>query len=51
MKKDKPSKEKEPAKKPREEKYDPKLAVTGSFLDVMKAAAKHADTKKDEKKP
>jgi hypothetical protein len=51
MKKAKAPKEKEPAKKPRKENYDSKLGVTGSFFDVMKAAAKHADTKKDEKKP
>jgi len=24
-------------------KYDEKLAVNGSFLDIMKAAVKHAD--------
>ena len=39
-------------KKPRPEKYDDKLAVSGSFLDVMKAAAKNANdknVKKEEK--
>ncbi|HTC00163.1 MAG TPA: hypothetical protein VK705_05725 [Ferruginibacter sp.] len=29
-------------KKERPAKYDEKLAVNGSFLDIMKAAAKHA---------
>lgn len=31
--------------------YDEKLAVSGSFLDVMKAAGKHANTKSAPKKP
>lgn len=31
--------------KKRADKYDEKLAVTGSFIDVMKAAAKNANDK------
>jgi hypothetical protein len=38
-------------KKPRPEKYDDKLAVSGSFLDVMKAAGKHANKGSEPKKP
>ena len=37
-------------KKTRPEKYEDKLAVSGSFLDVMKAAAKDADKKSEVKK-
>ena len=51
MKKAKPTNKKEPAKKARTDKYDPKLAVTGSFLDIMKAAAKDANGKNEPKKP
>jgi hypothetical protein len=29
-------------------KYDPKLVVKGSFLDLIKASVKHADKKKAE---
>lgn len=36
-------------KKERASNYNEKLAVTGSFLDLMKAAAKHANTDKKEK--
>ena len=32
-------------KSKRAKKYDDKLAVNGSFLDVVKAAAKNANTK------
>ncbi len=42
---------KEKPKKPREEKYDDKLGVAGSFLDIMKAAAKDATGKSKPKKP
>lgn len=31
-------------------KYEEKLAVTGSFMDIMKAAVKNADSKTPEKK-
>lgn len=37
-------------KKPRPEKYDEKLTVTGSFKDLMKAAVKHAENKSAPKK-
>jgi len=37
--------------KPRAKKYDEKLAVSGSFLDVMKAAAKHANNASNSSKP
>lgn len=37
-------------KKERASKYDEKLAVNGSFLDVIKASVKHANTS-DKKKP
>jgi len=33
-------------KKLRPSKYEDKLAVKGSFLDIMKAAAKNANNKK-----
>ena len=33
------------AKKPGRGKYDEKLAVNGTFLDIMKAAAKNANDK------
>jgi len=36
-------------KKPRANKYDEKLEVSGSFLDVMKAAAKNANNKSGKK--
>ena len=39
-----------PKKKPISEKYDDKLAVSGSFLDIIKASAKHADNKAVKKK-
>ncbi|HEY5368793.1 MAG TPA: hypothetical protein VIJ75_07360 [Hanamia sp.] len=35
--------------KKRSDKYNEKLAVTGSFLDVMKAAAKNANNKSAKK--
>ena len=38
---------KKPLKNKRAKKYDEKLAVSGSFLDVVKAAAKNANKKKD----
>ena len=45
-------KEKKPKKdKPRGGKYEDKLAVNGSFLDIMKASVKHADSKAVKKKP
>jgi hypothetical protein len=37
------------SKKSRANKYDEKLAVTGSFLDVVKAAAKNANKKSSKK--
>ena len=40
-------KEKKPKK---EKKLPPKQVVTGSFLDIMKASAKHAETKAAKKK-
>ena len=40
---------KKPAKSKRAKKYDEKIAVNGSFLDIMKASAKHANSKS--KKP
>ena len=40
---------KKPApKKPRAKKYDGKLAVKGSFLDIIKASVKDADKKKEQ---
>lgn len=36
--------------KPKRGKYDEKLAVKGSFLDIMKAAAKNANDKSAPKK-
>jgi hypothetical protein len=39
------------SKKPREEKYEEKVIVTGSFLDIMKAASKDATNKSAPKKP
>lgn len=36
---------KDKAKKPRPTNYDDKLAVNGSFLDIMKAAVKDANNK------
>ena len=38
-------------KKPRATEYDKKLAVKGSFIEIMKAAAKHADNNSTNKKP
>jgi hypothetical protein len=38
-------------KKERPPKYDEKLAVKGSFLDIMKAAGKDANSKSVKKKP
>ncbi len=46
MKKENPKKD-----KPRAGKYEDKLAVKGSFLDIMKASVKHADSKAVKKKP
>jgi hypothetical protein len=37
-------------KKKRATKYDEKLAVNGSFLDIMKAAVKNAESKSTKKK-
>ena len=46
------AKEKKTApKKPRAKKYDDKTVVSGSFLDIMKAAAKDANAKKEAPKP
>jgi len=44
------AKAKKPIKSKRAKKYDEKLAVSGSFLDVVKAAAKNADNKSVKKK-
>ena len=38
------------AKKPVRGKYNEKLAVNGSFMDIMKASAKHANNKSTPKK-
>jgi len=38
-------KTKKKAKKQRANKYDEKLSVNGSFLDIMKAASKDAKSK------
>lgn len=35
-------------KKPRAKKYDEKLALKGSFLDIIQAAAKDANKKKEQ---
>jgi hypothetical protein len=43
-------KKKKLVKKERPDKYDEKLSVSGSFLDVMKAAGKDANTKSAQKK-
>lgn len=37
-------------KKPRAKKYDEKLAVKGSFLDIIKASVKDAENKTAPKK-
>ena len=37
-------------KKKRESEYDEKLNVEGSFIQIMKAAAKNANDKSDKKK-
>jgi len=42
------AKKKEPAKRP--DKYEEKLKVKGSFLDIMKAAVKDADSKTPKQK-
>jgi len=42
---------KEKPKKERATNYNEKLAVNGSFLDIMKAAVKDADKKVEKKKP
>ena len=39
-------KKKDDKSKTRPTKYEDKLAVKGSFLDIMKAAAKNANNKK-----
>jgi hypothetical protein len=39
-------KKKEKPKKPRKGQYDEKLKVNGSFMDIMKAAVKDANKKK-----
>ncbi len=39
------AKAKKPSKTNRAKKYDEKMAVSGSFLDVMNAAAKNANDK------
>lgn len=41
---------KKPAKKPRAKKYDEKVAVKGTFLEIMKAAAKNANDNSAKKK-
>ena len=48
----KAAKKKEKPKKKSRGEYEEKLAVNGSFLDIIKASAKHADanSKKNEKK-
>jgi hypothetical protein len=45
------AKKKATKKKPRAIQYDEKLAVSGSFLDIMKAAGKNAQDKSAPKKP
>lgn len=40
---------KEKPKKDRAEKYDPKLAVKGKFIDVFKVVKKNKEDKKDKK--
>jgi hypothetical protein len=46
----KASKKSKAKKQLRSKKYDEKLAINGTFLDVMKAAAKHAELKSESKK-
>ena len=41
----------EKPKKERPTNYNEKLAVNGTFLDIMKAAVKDADKKVEKKKP
>ena len=44
--------EKKATDKKKRGKYDEKLQVNGSFMDIMKAAVKHADANsKSKKKP
>jgi hypothetical protein len=46
------AKAKKPAAPKRPKEYKDKLAVNGSFLDIIKAAAKHANSKsKGKEKP
>jgi len=45
------AKEKKIKKKVRADKYEEKLTITGSFKDLMKAAAKDATNKAAPKKP
>ena len=45
----KASKKKAKPKKKDRGEYDEKLAVNGSFLDIMKASAKHANAKSAKK--
>ncbi|MBL4586211.1 MAG: hypothetical protein JKX84_04015 [Flavobacteriales bacterium] len=42
--------EKKPTGNKKRGKYDEKLAVNGGFLDIMKAAAKNANDKSEEKR-
>lgn len=42
--------DKKPVKRKKRGNYDEKLAVKGSFLDIMKAAAKNANDKSAPKK-
>jgi hypothetical protein len=39
------------SKPKRSKEYDRKLAINGSFIDIMKAAAKNANDKSAHKKP
>ncbi len=41
---------KDNSKKERPKKYEEKLAVKGSFMDIMKAATKHAEKHSEKKK-
>lgn len=44
------SESKKPKERKKRGKYDEKLAVKGTFLDIMKAAAKNANDKSAPKK-
>lgn len=44
------AKESKKAKPKRPKEYDPRLAVKGSFIEIMRAAAKNANNKSAPKK-